>query len=138
MAHKNQVILLCVPPHTTHALQPLDVAVFKALKAHFSRALRVCCFTKKNFIVKEPLEFAFSMVNIKSGFSKCGVLENALSIEKMAPPTIYQKDPPPPNEVAASLSGVPAVHPHPLSPPKVSSWRSWSYSGDQKEEDTAG
>ena len=46
LARKNQVILLCVPPHTTHALQPLDVAVFKALKAYFSQALRVCCFTK--------------------------------------------------------------------------------------------
>ena len=24
---KNEVILFCLPPHTTHALQPLDVAV---------------------------------------------------------------------------------------------------------------
>ena len=103
LARENQVILLCLPPHTTHALQPLDVAVFKALKAHFSRALRVCCFTKKNFmvskrdfarIVKEPFEFAFSMVNLKSGFSKCGIFpfnRNAVSSEKMAPSTIYQK-----------------------------------------------
>lgn len=53
LARENQVIFLCVPPHTTHALQPLDVAVFKALKAHFSRSLRVCCFTKKNFIVSK-------------------------------------------------------------------------------------
>ena len=54
----------------------------KALKAHFSRSLRVCCFTKKIFIVskhdfarvvKEPFEFAFSMANLKSGFSKCGI-----------------------------------------------------------------
>ncbi len=36
LACENQVILLCLPPHTTHHLQPLDVAVFKALKAHFS------------------------------------------------------------------------------------------------------
>ena len=50
---KNNIILLCLPPHTTHALQPLDVSVFKALKAHFSRSLRVFCFTRKDFIVSK-------------------------------------------------------------------------------------
>ena len=98
------MILLCLPPHTTHALQPLDVAVFKALKTHFSRSLRVCCFSKKNFIVskrdfarvvKEPFEFSFSMVNLKNGFSKCGIFpfdRNAVSSDKMAPSTIYQQN----------------------------------------------
>ena len=28
LARENQAILLCLPPHTTHALQPLDVSVF--------------------------------------------------------------------------------------------------------------
>jgi hypothetical protein len=28
LAHKHRVILLCFPPNTTHALQPLDVATF--------------------------------------------------------------------------------------------------------------
>ncbi|CAF1531720.1 unnamed protein product, partial [Rotaria sordida] len=28
MAQKNQIILLCLPPNTTHALQPLDVVTF--------------------------------------------------------------------------------------------------------------
>lgn len=32
-ACKNDVYLLCLPAHTTHILQPLDVAVFKSLKA---------------------------------------------------------------------------------------------------------
>ena len=32
----NNIILFCLPPHTTHALQPLDVAVFKSLKDRFS------------------------------------------------------------------------------------------------------
>ena len=81
-ARKNNIILLCLPPHTTHALQPLDVSVFKSLKSHFSKALRAWCFTKKDFVVtkrdfarvvKEPFESSFSITNIKSGFAKCGI-----------------------------------------------------------------
>lgn len=33
-AQKNQVILLCLPPNTTHALQPLDVATFGSVLDH--------------------------------------------------------------------------------------------------------
>ena len=69
LARNNQIILLCLPPHTTHALQPLDVSVFKSLKDHFYRSLRAFCFVKRNFVVskrefasvvKEPFEKAFN------------------------------------------------------------------------------
>ena len=78
----NNIILFCLPPHTTHALQPLDVAVFKSLKDNFSKAVRALSFAKKNFVVskrdfakvvKRPFEKAFSIPNIKAGFSKCGI-----------------------------------------------------------------
>ena len=49
--HSNDVILFYLTPHTTHALQPLDVAVFKSLKVVFSTTVRALSFTKKNFIV---------------------------------------------------------------------------------------
>ena len=32
-ALENNIHLLCLPPHTTHALQPLDVACFRSAKA---------------------------------------------------------------------------------------------------------
>ena len=35
-ARENNIILYCLPPHTTHILQPLDVSVYKPLKNHFS------------------------------------------------------------------------------------------------------
>lgn len=32
-AIQNQIIIMCLPPNTSHALQPLDVGVFKSVKA---------------------------------------------------------------------------------------------------------
>ncbi|KAK9517519.1 hypothetical protein VZT92_022885 [Zoarces viviparus] len=35
-AQREGVILLCLPPHTSHILQPLDMSFFGPLKADFS------------------------------------------------------------------------------------------------------
>lgn len=32
---ENQIEMLCLPPHTTHALQPLDRTIFKPLKCYY-------------------------------------------------------------------------------------------------------
>ena len=97
LARENSIILFCLPPHTTHALQPLDVSVFKSLKSHFSKAVHALSFTKKDFIVskrefarvvKTPFEKAFSMSNIKAGFKKCGIHPfdpNAIDQSKVLP-----------------------------------------------------
>ena len=39
LAIENEIIIICLPPHTSHALQPLDVGVFKGLKADWRRIL---------------------------------------------------------------------------------------------------
>lgn len=39
-AEAANVILLCLPPHTTHYLQPLDRAFFKSLKSFYYQACR--------------------------------------------------------------------------------------------------
>ena len=97
VAQENDVILFCLPPHTTHALQPLDVLVFRSLKSHFSKAVHSLCFTKKDFVVtkrdfarvvKVPFEKAFCISNIKSGFAKCGIHPynpDAIDQSKLAP-----------------------------------------------------
>ena len=38
LARKNDIYLLCLPSHTSHILQPLDVGCFKSFKANFSKA----------------------------------------------------------------------------------------------------
>lgn len=98
---KHNIILFCLPPHTTHALQPLDVAVFKSLKDHFSKSVRAVAFTKKDFIVskrefsrvlRSPFECAFSIPNIKSGFRKSGIYPfnpDAVEKAKMIPSTLH-------------------------------------------------
>ena len=42
LARKNDVHLLCLPPHTTHLLQPLDVGIFKSLKSHYNKECKKC------------------------------------------------------------------------------------------------
>ena len=38
LAKENDVIILCLPPHTSADSQPLDVAVFRSLKVEWSKA----------------------------------------------------------------------------------------------------
>ena len=38
LASTNDVHLLCLPAHTSHILQPLDIGVFKSFKSGYSKA----------------------------------------------------------------------------------------------------
>ena len=38
LARDTGIHLLCVPTHTTHILQPLDIGVFKSFKSNFTKA----------------------------------------------------------------------------------------------------
>ena len=68
------MILFCLPLHTTHALQPLDVAVFKSFKDQFFKSVHASSFSKKNFIVSKG-DFA---AVVKEPFEK-----KALSISRL-------------------------------------------------------
>ena len=39
-AKDNEITLICLPPHTTHYLQPLDRSFFKPLKVYYDQACR--------------------------------------------------------------------------------------------------
>ena len=82
LAREHDCIVLCLPPHTTHEAQPLDVGVFAPLKVHWTK---VC----HEFYQKNPdsvvTKFNFCRIfskawcnvvtpgNVMSGFQRAGV-----------------------------------------------------------------
>jgi hypothetical protein len=81
-ARLNEIHLLCLPSHTSHILQPLDVGVFKSFKSFFSR---VCCqYMSKNpgrvvteevlaNLVGDAISQSHTPLNIFGGFKKAGI-----------------------------------------------------------------
>ena len=81
-AKEHDIIMLCLPPHTTHESQPLDCGVLGPLKTKWSD---VChhsfqknpgkVITKFNFnqVFSEAWLKSVVPVNIVAGFRKCGV-----------------------------------------------------------------
>ncbi|CAM4608595.1 unnamed protein product [Leuciscus chuanchicus] len=79
---ENTIEILCLPAHTTHILQPLDIAVFNPLKTGFSiMASRMglvrgdLVVGKKQFssLLKTVYPTAVTAHNIKAGFRKAGI-----------------------------------------------------------------
>ena len=79
---KNEIILLCLPAHSTHLLQPLDVAVFGPLQ-HFY-GLAVDDFSRQQgggihkgvfwSLLRKAREKAITSDNIKSAFRSTGLI----------------------------------------------------------------
>ena len=84
LCRENNIHLYCLPPHTTHIFQPLDVVIFQPVKAHFNKVTHLKLATlgssnpiscsKINFtrIFKEPWE-SITIALLKKGFQKCGI-----------------------------------------------------------------
>lgn len=51
LAPENEVTIMKLPPHTTHVLQPLDVAVFKSFKPKLDKEL---CKWQRQILEKIP------------------------------------------------------------------------------------
>ena len=100
-ARAADVILYCLPPHTTHVLQPLDVGLYSPLKSYFSRItdkiqiLRLevthnvtICKTEFSAVFKLAFEEAFSLSKIKSAFASCGIFPYnmfAINMKRLMP-----------------------------------------------------
>ena len=82
LACENNIHLLCLPSHTSHILQPLDVGCFKSFKANFSIACHMYLLERPGQVittnaiaslVHQAWYSSFTAVNILSGFRKCGI-----------------------------------------------------------------
>jgi hypothetical protein len=78
---ENAIICLCMPPHTSHLLQPLDVGVFGPLKRAYGGMVEEMMAAGNNHIDKEDFlqlypptrEKVFTQENIYSGFLGAGL-----------------------------------------------------------------
>ena len=103
LARLDGIYLLCLPAHTTHILQPLDIGVFKSFKANFSKTCskymstnrgRVITTDKLAMLVAEAWPLSFTPVNIMSGFKKCGIFPlnpSAVSDRQTAPSKTFRQ-----------------------------------------------
>lgn len=82
LAKDNDIIVFCLPPHTTHECQPLDVGLFGPLKRHWQQACHsfyqknaTQVISKYNFnqVFKDAWLNAVVPANVCAGFRKAGV-----------------------------------------------------------------
>ncbi|XP_062373154.1 uncharacterized protein LOC134060440 [Sardina pilchardus] len=82
VANANGVVMMTLPPHTSHELQPLDKSVFGPLKTYYSTALngwmisnpgKVATIYDVPEIVNTAFMSAMSRQNILSGFEATGI-----------------------------------------------------------------
>jgi hypothetical protein len=108
LCKENNIFTLCMPPHSSHLLQPLDVGCFAPLKCAYSREIEALIRNHLNHITK--LEFlpafkvaftrAFTTANICSAFRGAGLvpLEPEVVLSKL---DVQLRTPTPPGLVEA-------------------------------------
>ena len=82
LCEENKIITLCMPPHASHILQPLDVGCFAPLKRAYKEEIRGLAGCHINHIDKRAFldaykkvhEGAFSANNIRSSFRATGLV----------------------------------------------------------------
>lgn len=101
---KHGIVLLCLPPHTTHKLQPLDVCFFKSFNCHYDRAVenwlrnhngRVLTIHQVPQLVNEAFGKSASVVIAQNGFRKTGIFpfdDDAFGNEEFASESLATSD----------------------------------------------
>ncbi|KAI1508834.1 DDE superfamily endonuclease [Pyrenophora tritici-repentis] len=82
LCKENNIYTLCMPPHSSHLLQPLDVSCFSPLKRAYSREVEslmrnhINHITKLEFLPAFKIAFyrAFTPANICSAFRGAGLV----------------------------------------------------------------
>lgn len=96
-ARSNEIHLLCLPSHTSHILQPLDLGVFKSFKTFFSKVCRQYMAKNPGRVITEDILSCLvgdafvqshTPLNILGGFKKAGIYPfnpGAVSDRQLAP-----------------------------------------------------
>ena len=94
LAVGENIEILCLPPHTTHFLQPLDRTVFGPMSSAYNRhcteymsenPTNVVCKKSWAKLFKKAWESSMTEANIKSGFRACGIYPyNPAAVPKAA------------------------------------------------------
>ncbi|PVH81736.1 DDE-domain-containing protein, partial [Cadophora sp. DSE1049] len=104
-ADTHRIILLVLPPHTTHRLQPLDVGLFQPLATYYSqevdklmtKGLGYVQMSKRFFygFFKRAWETAFTEDNIIHAFAKPGIwpIDKEVILAKIRKPVPLLKTP---------------------------------------------
>jgi hypothetical protein len=79
---ENKIIALCMPPHSSHLLQPLDVACFSPLKRSYGDGISALArnhihhISKETFLpaFKAAYELTFTEQNARAGFKGAGLV----------------------------------------------------------------
>ena len=81
-AREHDIIMLCLPPHTSHASQPLDCGVFKPLKSEWTNVChtffqnnpgKIISRFNFNSLFSQAWLRAVNPANIIGGFKRSGV-----------------------------------------------------------------
>ena len=118
-ARSNDIHLLCLPSHTSHILQPLDVGVFKSFKTFFSKVCSQYMAKNPGQVITEDVLAALvgkafaqshTPLNVLGGFKKAGIYPfnpGEVSDRQLAPSVALRKPIPPqvptftPEQIAA-------------------------------------
>ncbi|KAG9196117.1 hypothetical protein G6011_01238 [Alternaria panax] len=79
---ENKIIALCMPPHSSHLLQPLDVVPYSLLKRHYGDGISLLARSRIHHINKETFlpafkaayEKTFTSENVRAGFRGAGLV----------------------------------------------------------------
>lgn len=104
LAVANNITILCLPSHTTHIIQPLDVSVFKSVKTTWRKIL-VDYFKETNFdnvskdkfpsLLRKLHEKSFTRISAINGFEESGIFpfnRDKIDSLKLAPSTAFESN----------------------------------------------
>ena len=83
LCEENQIIAICMPPHASHLLQPLDVGCFSVLKRLYGGAVSTLMRNGVNSIDKE--DFLEMIADARMGAFKIHTIQNSFLATGLAP-----------------------------------------------------